>query len=127
MTEEPESNDADSGGSPRLLLAGLGLASLTAERADELADAIARRLGVERDAARGVVGDILASWRAELERFGDQRADAGDRALARVGLVRRDEIDDLLLKVAQLEHRLRLLERVGEPPERPTHESIDQQ
>jgi hypothetical protein len=34
-----------------------------------------------------------------------------ERALGRAGLARREEVEDLALRVAQLEHRLRLLER----------------
>ena len=94
-----------------LLLAGIGLASLGAETADETADDLARRLGVDRGAMRNLVRDTVASWRAELERLGDRREDLVDHALARAGLARREEVDDLALRVAQLEHRLRLLER----------------
>ena len=36
--------------------------------------------------------------------------EAFERAYAKAGLVRREEMDDLALRVAQLEHRIRLLE-----------------
>ena len=68
---------------------------------------------MERETARGVVSDVLTSWRSELERLGDHRSDAGERALARVGLVRQEELEELSLRLAQVEHRLRLLERAG--------------
>ena len=97
----------------QLLLAGLGWLSLTAEAADELADDLARRVGVEprRDARRRArrVRE-LAQGRGERA-----RRDAGGRAprrrSARLGLVRREEVDDLALRLAQLEHRVRLLEK----------------
>ena len=57
------------------------------------------------------VRDTVASWRAEVERLGERRDEALERALARAGLARREELEDLALRVAQLEHRLRLLER----------------
>ena len=95
----------------QLLYAGIGWAALTAETADDLADDLARRVGIDRDEMRGAVRDALASWRNEAGRLGDRRGEALDRALARLGLVRRDEHDDLVLRVAQLEHRLKLLER----------------
>jgi polyhydroxyalkanoate synthesis regulator phasin len=94
-----------------LLLAGIGWASLGLEAADEMADDLARRVGVDRDAMRGAVRDTAASWRAEFERLGARRDEAVERALARAGLARREEVEDLALRVAQLEHRLRLLER----------------
>jgi polyhydroxyalkanoate synthesis regulator phasin len=94
-----------------LLLAGIGWASLGLEAADEMADDLARRVGVDRDAMRAAVQDTAASWRAEFERLGARRDEAVERALARAGLARREEVEDLALRVAQLEHRLRLLER----------------
>jgi polyhydroxyalkanoate synthesis regulator phasin len=93
-----------------LLFAGIGLASLGAEVADELADDLARRMGLDRDAMRGAVQDTFAAWRAEAERLGERRDDVVDRSLEKAGIVRREAIDDLELRVAQLEHRLRLLE-----------------
>lgn len=93
-----------------LLLAGLGWISMTAEAADELADDLARRVGIERDEMRGAVRDMVSSWRAEADRLGARRSEASDRLLQRLGLARREEVEDLSLRVAQLEHRLKLLE-----------------
>jgi polyhydroxyalkanoate synthesis regulator phasin len=95
----------------QLLLAGLGWASLTAEAADELADDLARRVGIERDKMRTAVRDTLTSWRRDAERMGRRRTEALDHGLERLGVVRREEHDDLALRVAQLEHRVKLLER----------------
>jgi polyhydroxyalkanoate synthesis regulator phasin len=97
-----------------LLLAGIGWASLGFGAADELADELARRVGVRSESMRTAVGDTVASWRAELERLGDQRDAVVERGLAKAGLARREDVDDLALRVAQLEHRLRLLERDGQ-------------
>jgi polyhydroxyalkanoate synthesis regulator phasin len=94
-----------------LLLAGIGWATVGLEAADELADDLARRVGVERSEMRAAVRDSLASWRREAERMGDRRSELGDRAFERLGVVRREEVEDLALRVAQLEHRIRLLEK----------------
>jgi polyhydroxyalkanoate synthesis regulator phasin len=94
-----------------VFLAGVGWASLGIEAADEIADDLARRVGVQRDAMRSAVRDTVGSWRTELERLGTRRDEALERVLARAGLARREEVEDLALRVAQLEHRLRLLER----------------
>ena len=92
------------------LFAGLGIASLGAEVADELADDLARRMGLDRDAVRGAVRDTFAAWRAEAEQLGARRDEVVDRSLEKAGIARREAIEDLELRVAQLEHRLRLLE-----------------
>ena len=103
------------GAAPRsleqLLLAGLGWLSLGVEAAEELADELAQKVGVERDEMRDALRDTLSSWRAEADRLGLKRDETGDRLVARLGLVRRDEREDVSLRLAQLEHRLRLLER----------------
>jgi polyhydroxyalkanoate synthesis regulator phasin len=98
----------------QLLLAGLGWVSVTAEAADDLADDLARRAGIGRDEMRDAVRDAVASWRAEAERIGSLPSEASEKAFHRLGLVRREEAEDLALRVAQLEHRLRLLEKPSE-------------
>ena len=52
-------------------LAGLGAIALVAQHADELAEEIGARLGVERDEVRGVIADVLDSWRREAARLGE--------------------------------------------------------
>ena len=95
----------------QLILAGLGWLSLTAEAADEIAEDIAGRLGVEPAKMREAVRATFASWRKDSERLGSIPSEASERAFKRLGLVRREEADDLALRLAQLEHRVRLLEK----------------
>ncbi len=94
----------------QLALAALGWATLTVEASEALADDLAKRVGIERDEMRAAVRDAVASWRAEAEKLGSVPAGTADKAFQRLGVVRRDEADDLALRVAQLEHRVRLLE-----------------
>jgi polyhydroxyalkanoate synthesis regulator phasin len=85
-----------------------------AEPASKLAAAV-QRLG--RDEAKALADELVALWRGD--------STLGDRAAARlaglfreVGLVTREELDEAELKIAQLEHRLRLLE-TGRPLSQP--------
>jgi polyhydroxyalkanoate synthesis regulator phasin len=58
-----------------------------------------------------LVAELPARLRSSRDRAGEQTLGTL-RALARdIGLVTREEFDELELRVAQLEHRLRLLER----------------
>ena len=93
-----------------LTLAGLGALALAARRGDELADELAKRVGVERDELRNALGDVLASWRREVQRLGDSTGDAAARLGSEFGVASREAVADLELRVAQLEHRLKLLE-----------------
>ena len=94
-----------------LTLAGFGAVVLAAERADRLADEIAGRLGVERDEVRAAIIDVLESWRREAGRLGDSTGSTAARVAAELGVASREVVDELELRVAQIEHRLRLLER----------------
>ena len=99
------------GGPEKLLLAALGAVVLTAERADELADALAEKGGLRRDEARSVVQDLRTRWRGDALRIGERAGGTLQGILGDLGLVQRSELEELELRVAQLEHRLRLLER----------------
>jgi polyhydroxyalkanoate synthesis regulator phasin len=94
-----------------LSLAGLGAVALVAQHADELASEIGARLGVERDEVRAVITDVLESWRREATRIGESGGTIAARAASELGAASRDAVSDLALRVAQLEHRVKLLER----------------
>ena len=102
---------SDRGPLETLSLAGLGAIALVAQHADELAAEIGNRLGVERDEVRGVIADVLDSWRREATRFGETAGSTAARAASELGAASREMVGDLELRVAQLEHRVRLLER----------------
>jgi polyhydroxyalkanoate synthesis regulator phasin len=92
------------------LLAGVGLAALTKERTDELVDEIAGRGKVSRDDARELVDEVVGRWRSEATRMGERASSTLSGAFRELGLVTRREYDELELRLAQLEHRLRLIE-----------------
>jgi polyhydroxyalkanoate synthesis regulator phasin len=95
----------------QLSLALLGAVSLTAERADELAESLAERGGMRKEDARAWIDEATSRWRGDATRLGERASTALHGTLRELGLVTRDEWDELELRVAQLEHRLRLLER----------------
>lgn len=92
-------------------LAGIGAIALVAQHADELASEIATRIGVERDEVRSVIADVLDSWRREAARLGESGGSMAAKAASELGAASRDAVSDLELRVAQIEHRLKLLER----------------
>ncbi len=96
-------------------LASIGVFALGAERVDELAEELAQRIGIDRDETRAVLVDVLESWRRELRRVGESSGSTASRLGAELGIASRDAVEELELRVAQLEHRLRLLERPAVP------------
>ena len=101
----------------RLFLAGVGAVSLTAERADALAEELAEKGGLRQEEARELIDEATARWRGEAGRVGQRASVALDSLFGELGLVTKDEFEELELRIAQLEHRLRLLE---ERPAQPT-------
>jgi len=101
----------------QLALAAVGAVALTAERADDLAEALAERGGMTKDEVRGWIDDATARWRGDAVRMGERAGATLHGVFRDLGLVTRDEWDELELRVAQLEHRVRLLE--PPPPPRP--------
>ena len=67
-------------------------------------------LGPRIDDARSLLDDATARWRGDALRAGEGTRRRVRELARELGLVTRDEWDELELRVAQLEHRLRLLE-----------------
>jgi polyhydroxyalkanoate synthesis regulator phasin len=77
-----------------------------AEPADGLREA-AERLAT---AARDAYGELSGRWRGDARRLGEQTGATLEGVFRELGLVSRRDFDELELRVAQLEHRVKLLE-----------------
>jgi polyhydroxyalkanoate synthesis regulator phasin len=67
-------------------------------------------LGPRLDELRALLDDLPARWRGDAIRVGEGSRRRVQDLARELGLVTRHEWDELELRVAQLEHRLRLLE-----------------
>jgi polyhydroxyalkanoate synthesis regulator phasin len=67
-------------------------------------------LGPRLDEARSLLDDATSRWRGDRIRVGEGTKHRVQDVARELGLVTRDDWDELELRVAQLEHRLRLLE-----------------
>ena len=67
-------------------------------------------LGPRLDELRSLFDDLSGRWRGDAIRVGEGSKRRIQELAREVGLVTRDEWDELELRVAQLEHRLRLVE-----------------
>jgi polyhydroxyalkanoate synthesis regulator phasin len=72
-------------------------------------------LGPRLDELRSLVDDLGSRWRGDAVRVGEGTRRRVHDLARELGLVTREEWDELELRVAQLEHRLRLVEDAGEP------------
>jgi polyhydroxyalkanoate synthesis regulator phasin len=94
-----------------LFLAGVGVVALTKDRTDELVDELVGRGKVTRDEARDIVDEVVGRWRGEALRVGERASATFSGLFRELGLVTRREYEELELRLAQLEHRLRLVEK----------------
>jgi polyhydroxyalkanoate synthesis regulator phasin len=102
-------------------LAGVGAVVLTKERVDELVDELSSKGRLTREDARELVDEMVGRWRGDAVRIGERASSTLGGVFREVGLVTRREYEELELRLAQLEHRLRLVERQPTPlpPPRP--------
>jgi polyhydroxyalkanoate synthesis regulator phasin len=99
----------------RLALAALGAVALTADRIDSLAGDLAERGGMTRDEARSTLEEAATRWRGDATRLTERAGEELRGVFSQLGLVAREDFEELELRVAQLEHRLRLVERAPAP------------
>ena len=79
-------------------------------------DRLVTMLGLRLDEARSLLDDVTSRWRGDALRVGEGSKRRVQELARDLGLVTRDEWDELELRVAQLEHRLRLLEGGSDLP-----------
>jgi polyhydroxyalkanoate synthesis regulator phasin len=94
-----------------VLLAGVGVVALTKERADELVEELSAKGKLTQEDARNLVDEVTGRWRGDALRLGERAGSTMTTFLRELGLVTRREHEELELRLAQLEHRLRLVEK----------------
>jgi polyhydroxyalkanoate synthesis regulator phasin len=100
----------------RLILLQIGAAAVTRERVQEVVNRLIEQGRMEREEGRAVVEDVVARAR---ERSTGARGliDASlQQGLRGVGVPNREVYEDLLFRLEQLEHRVRLLEDQSTEP-----------
>lgn len=103
------------------ILLSIGAASLTRERVESIVSDFVNRGHLGTDEGRAVVDRVMSRVRGEAGHTGAssvvERIEGGVQALLReLGVARRDELADLEMRVAALEHRMGLVEQPIKPP-----------
>ena len=101
----------------RLVLLQIGAAAATRERIEEVVESLIEQGRIQREEGKTLVDQVAGRAR---ERSSGARSlvDAtAQQGLRKAGLPTRDDYEDLVFRVEQLEHRVRLLEdRPVAPP-----------
>ena len=74
-------------------------------------DRLLASLGVKLDELRSLVDDATSRWRGDAVRLGEETRQRVNSVFYEHGLITREDWDELDLRVAQLEHRVRLIEQ----------------
>jgi polyhydroxyalkanoate synthesis regulator phasin len=77
---------------------------------EQLASELAAAGNLRVEDARRIADQLVHRWRGDALRAGESAGVAMDGLFQQLGLVTRDAFEELELRVAQLEHRLRLVE-----------------
>ncbi|MEX2103026.1 MAG: hypothetical protein WD805_03595 [Gaiellaceae bacterium] len=93
-----------------MTMASVGVVALSKERVDELVAELARKGRLSQEEARDLVDGVVGRWRGDAVRFSERAGSTLSDAFRSLGLVTRREHEELELRLAQLEHRLRLIE-----------------
>jgi len=94
----------------RSILMTLGAAMLTKEMAESLADNLAQKGGETTDLGREAVEEAVDKAKDEARSLRGRFDDTIQRNFREMGLAPSTEVEELKLKMAQLEHRISLLE-----------------
>jgi BMFP domain-containing protein YqiC len=73
-------------------------------------DRLLSMLGPKLDELRSLLDEAASRWRGDAVRVGEGTKQRMQSLFYELGLITREDWDELDLRVAQLEHRLRLLE-----------------
>ena len=100
----------------RLVLLQVGAAAATRDRVEQVVDELVQKGRIEREEGRTVVDDVMSRARersAGARSFVDASMQQG---LRRTGVPTREDQEDLVFRIEQLEHRVRMLEDRPAPP-----------
>lgn len=104
----------------RALFASIGAAAITRERLEGVVTDLASRGHMGTEEAAGAITRLAARVRGEgppsPPGIAGRIEDGAQAAFRELGLVTRSDLEELRLRVAELERRLSLLEAPSDPP-----------
>lgn len=102
----------------RLILLQIGAAAATRERVQEIVEDLIEQGRVQREEGRTLVDQVVGRARERSEGARSLLDASVQQGLRRGGVPTREDHEDLLFRVEQLEHRIKMLEDqpTGPPP-----------
>ena len=101
----------------RLILLQIGAAAATRERIEEVVESLIEQGRIQREEGKTLVDQVAGRARERSSGARSLMDATAQQGLRKAGLPTRDDYEDLVFRVEQLEHRVRLLEdRPVAPP-----------
>lgn len=97
----------------RLVLLQIGAAAATRDRVEEAVERLIAQGRVQREEGRTVVDDVMTSARQRSAGARSMMDASVQQGMRSAGLPSREDYEDMVFRVEQLEHRVRVLE---DPP-----------
>ena len=108
----------------RLILLQIGAAAATRDKVQQIVDGLVEQGRVEREEGRTVVEDVMNRAR-ERSTGARSLVDASlQQGIRRTGLPTKEDYEDVVFRIEQLEHRMRMLEDRPAPPPPPAGEPV---
>ncbi|MGB3683249.1 MAG: phasin family protein [Rubrobacteraceae bacterium] len=103
----------------RLILLQVGAAAATRDRVERVVEDLVAQGRVEREEGRTLVNDVMGRARDRSEGARSFVDASVQQSLRGVGVPTREDYEDMVFRVEQLEHRVRMLEGESENPPPP--------
>jgi polyhydroxyalkanoate synthesis regulator phasin len=104
----------------RLILLQVGAAAATRDRVERIVEELIAQGRVEREEGRTLVNEVMGRARERSEGARSLVDASVQQSLKGVGVPTREDYEDLVFRVEQLEHRVRMLEGEMATPPPPT-------
>ncbi|WP_119067844.1 phasin family protein [Rubrobacter indicoceani] len=105
----------------RLVLLQIGAAAATRDRVEESVERLIAQGRIQREEGRTVVDDVMTSARQRTSGARSMVDASVQQGMRSAGLPTREDYEDMVFRVEQLEHRVRMLEdRPAAPPSAPS-------
>ena len=89
-----------------IFLAGLGVASITKEKAEKLMDEMVKRGGVKDKEAKGYIDDLLERGKKEREEFRGNVSKEVQKVMDKLGLATKDDVAKIMKRIEKLEKKV---------------------
>ncbi|QGG46959.1 phasin family protein [Heliorestis convoluta] len=96
----------------KTMMAGLGAITITKEKAEQLAEELVKKGELSKEEAAKVVSEVVEKGREQREAISDTIKTEFTRIRGDMGLITRQEYDDLVARIEVIEEKLGIVKEV---------------